>query len=298
MNKRHFGDLLKIKFEHSLPLTGSEIATGLFQQMGSLNAVLEPDSGKDFFGIGKLAYFRDWAELRLEDWISGQGAEVTQTVGNVWREGKATPVRHPFGGDAKNSPETPQNMSEWGEMLNLAAKWLQTRWKREIGLTAWVSENQLYQLLKRQLKGIQVLQHAQPTWISPQHLDVYIPDVSIAVEFMGRQHYEPIDFFGGTTGFKEVQARDKRKQETCTKHGIDLHFVKYDDDIGARARELVAIVKEKRKRRTRRSTQHLPASRSVLPRFARGTDRAMARCGCPWTIRTRNEENLGVRVSR
>lgn len=243
MNKRHFGDLLKIKFEHSLPLTGSEIVTGLFQQMGSLTAILEPDSVQDFFGIGKLAYFQDWAELRLEDWIAGRGADVTQSVANVWRQGKATPVRHAFGGDAKSSLETPRDMSEWGEMLNLAAKWLQTRWKREIGLTAWVSENQLYQFLKRQLKGIQVLQHAQPTWISPQHLDVFIPEASIAVEFMGRQHYEPIDFFGSIAGFKEVQARDIRKQETCAKHGIDLHFVKYDEDIGARVRELVAVVR-------------------------------------------------------
>lgn len=246
MNKRYFGDLIKIKFEHRLPLTGSEIVTGLFQQMGSFTAILEPDSVQDFFGIGKLAYFRDWAELRLADWISGRGAEVTQSVADVWREGKATPVRHPFGGERKRPPETPRNMSEWGEMLNLAAKWLQTRWKREIGSTAWVSENQLYQLLKRQLKGLQVQQHAQPTWISPQHLDVFMPEVSIVVEYMGRQHYEPIDFFGGNVGFKEVQARDKRKQETCARHGIDLHFVKYDEDIGKRARELAAIVKRKK----------------------------------------------------
>jgi hypothetical protein len=65
MNKRHFGKLLQIKFEHHLPLTGGEIVTGLFQQMGSFTAILEPDSIQDFFGLGKLAYFRDWAELRL-----------------------------------------------------------------------------------------------------------------------------------------------------------------------------------------------------------------------------------------
>ncbi|OQA29618.1 MAG: hypothetical protein BWY57_03278 [Betaproteobacteria bacterium ADurb.Bin341] len=229
--------------------------TGLFQQMGSFTAILEPDSVQDFFGIGKLAYFRDWAELRLGDWISGRGAELTESVANVWREGKATPVRHPFGGDGKRPPETPRKMSEWAEMLNLAAKWLQTRWKREIGSTAWVSENQLYQLLKRQLKGLQVQQHAQPTWISPQHLDVFIPEVSIAVEYMGRQHYEPIDFFGGNTGFKELQARDARKQETCAKRGIALHFVKYDEDIGSRAGELVALAK-RRKEMPNKSVEH------------------------------------------
>jgi hypothetical protein len=247
MNKRHFGTLLKIKFENHIPLTSSEIVTGLFQQMASLTAILEPDSVQDFFGMGKLAYFRDWAELRLDDWISRHGAEIAKTVASVWREGKARSVRHPFGGDAKGLPETPRNMAEWGDLLNAAAKWLQTRWKREIGATAWVSENQLYQLLKRQLKGMVVQQHAQPTWISPQHLDVYIPEAAIAVEYMGRQHYEAIDFFGGEHGFIAVQERDERKRERCGAHHIELHVVRYNEDIGLQAKFLVAHVLKKKK---------------------------------------------------
>ena len=246
MNKRHFGRLLQIKFEHHLPLTGGEIVTGLFQQMGSFTAILEPDSVPGFFSLGKLADFRDWAELRLADWISGRGAEVTDAVASVWREGRATPVRHPFGGDAKRPPETPRNMAEWSGMLNLAAKWLQTRWKREIGSTAWVSENQLYQLLKRQLRGMLVQQHAQPTWVSPQHLDVFMPEVSIAIEYMGRQHYEPVEFFGGYSGFTKLQEMDRRKQRMCEQHGIDLVFVKHDEDIGGRAREIVQRARMKK----------------------------------------------------
>lgn len=246
MKKRHFGKLLQIKFEHHLPLTGTEIVTGLFQQMGSLTAILEPESVQDFFGFGKLAYFRDWAELRLTDWALGPGAEVTEAVANAWRERKAQPVRHPLGGDAKKPPETPRAMAEWNELLNLAAKWLQTKWKREIGSTGWVSENQLYQLLKRQLKGMLVQRHAQPTWICPQHLDVFIPEASIAVEYMGRQHYEPVEFFGGVAGFQDLQDRDRRKQEACARHGIHLNFVKYDEDIGERAREIIAQVRGKK----------------------------------------------------
>jgi len=247
MNKRHFGNLLQIKFEHHLPLTGSEIVTGLFQQMGSFSAILEPDSVQNFFGADKLAYFQDWAEIRLTDWVSGRGAEAMQSVASAWIEGNAIPVRHPFGGTEKTSPETPRNMAEWGKMLNLAAKWLQTKWKREIGATAWVSENQLYQLLKRQLKGLQVQQHARPTWISPQHLDVFIPEVSIAVEYMGRQHYEPIDFFGGEAKYAEIIERDARKREICAKHGVSLYYVRHCENIGTKAREIVQIARIKEK---------------------------------------------------
>lgn len=248
MNKRHFGDLLQFKFQHRLPLTGGEIVTGLFQQMGSLNSILDPDSVQDFFNIDRLAYFSDWAELRLTDWLTGRGAGLAEEVAHIWREGSAQPARHPFGGEVLKIPDSPRNMSEWGDLLNHAAKWLQARWKREIGSTAWVSENQLYQLLKRQLKGVQVQQHARPTWISPQHLDVFIPEVSVAVEYMGRQHYEPIDFFGGESGFAIVQERDGRKQEICAKLGIELLLVRHDEDIGSRAREIVEHVRAKKTR--------------------------------------------------
>jgi hypothetical protein len=248
MNKRHFGDLLRYKFEHRLPLTGGDIVTGLFQQMGSLKAILDPDSVQDFFGISRLAYFGDWAELRLTDWLAGQGKAIAEDVATVWREGRAMPVSHPFGGVSLQAPDSPRNMGEWNGLLNQAAKWLQARWKREIGSTAWVSENQLYQLLKRQLKGTLVQQHARPAWIAPQHLDIFIPEVSIAVEYMGRQHYEPIDFFGGETGYAMIRERDARKRDICTRQGIELLLVRHDETIGSKAREIVDLVRAKQAR--------------------------------------------------
>jgi hypothetical protein len=69
-------------------------------------------------------------------------------------------------------------------------------------------------------------------------LDVYIPDVSIAVEFMGEQHYRPIDFFGGRAGFAEVQRRDRRKQQLCSSNGVELVYVRFDEDIPTRAIEI------------------------------------------------------------
>lgn len=82
-------------------------------------------------------------------------------------------------------PETPRDMTEWKNLLSQAARWLRQVWDKEIGRSQWVSENQLYQLLRRHLKPILVAQHARPVWIKPQHMDAYIPDALIAVEFMG-----------------------------------------------------------------------------------------------------------------
>lgn len=243
MNKRHFGRLLQLKFDNHIALTSTDILTGMFQQLYSFNAILEPESVQESFGISKLTGFREWAEMRLADWIVGCGAEEIETVCNVWRSGDAEAGKHPFGGTANMRPATPRDMAEWGRLLNSAAQWLRARWGREIGTTAWVSENQLYQLLKRQLKGVLVQQHARPTWVAPQHLDVYMPELSLAVEYMGRQHFEPIELFGGQDGFRGVQERDRKKREACLRHGVELIQVRCDEDMGSRVKQIIEAVR-------------------------------------------------------
>jgi hypothetical protein len=245
MNKRYFGRLLQLKFEHGYDLSGSEIVTGLFQKMASIEEILRPSPAKDDFDFRKLAQFRDWAELRLDDWIRSAGAEPAKFVAETWRVGAAVGVHPPFGSTAIKRPETPRDMNEWKDLLGQAARWLRQAWDEEIGKSQWVSENQLFQLLRRHLKSFRVEQHARPVWIEPQHLDVYIPDVSIAVEFMGEQHYRPIDFFGGRAGFVEVQLRDRRKQQLCSSNGVELVYVRFDEDIPTRALEIAEQVNQK-----------------------------------------------------
>lgn len=242
MNKRHFGKLLALKFQHRLPISSAEVLTGLFHQRGSLASMINRQSYPQFFTIAKLAQFREWAEARLTDWLTEGGSVSSEKVADVWRNDAAQPVRHIFGGDVMRRPDTPRNMREWEEMLNEAARWLERHWLEEIGTTTWVSENQLYQLLKRRLKGFDVVQHAQPSWLSPQHLDVFVPATGIAIEYMGIQHFEPISFFGGEPGFAAIRGRDADKLRLCKQHGVRLEFVRYDENVGVRVRQIVELI--------------------------------------------------------
>ncbi len=260
MNKRHFGRLLQLKFEHGFDLTGSDIVTGLFQKMASIKEVLRPSTSRDDFDFKKLAQFRDWAELRLDDWIRSASVVSAKQVANTWRDGAAVGISHPFGSTSTQRPQTPRDMTEWKELLDQAAHWLRRIWDKEIGRTQWVSENQLFQLLRRHLKPFTVEQHARPVWIEPQHLDIYIPDVSIAVEFMGEQHYRPIDFFGGKAGFDDVQVRDRRKQHLCSSNGVELVYVRFDEHIPTRALEIAEHAKRKTKKEPNQAMQATPVA--------------------------------------
>ena len=58
-------------------------------------------------------------------------------------------------------------------------------------------------------------------------LDFYLPDYKIAIECQGKQHFVPVEIFGGEEFFNKTIERDKQKHELCEEHGIRvLYFSK------------------------------------------------------------------------
>ena len=55
-------------------------------------------------------------------------------------------------------------------------------------------------------------------------LDFYLPDYDIGIECQGRQHFIPVDKFGGEEGFKDTQIRDVLKKNQCEKHKIKILY--------------------------------------------------------------------------
>ena len=49
------------------------------------------------------------------------------------------------------------------------------------------------------------------------------------IEFNGKQHYEPIEYFGGEEQFKLQKKNDKLKQDYCKMHNIPLIIISYKD---------------------------------------------------------------------
>lgn len=59
--------------------------------------------------------------------------------------------------------------------------------------------------------------------------DFYLPDLNIAIEYDGIQHYEPVVKFGGEEGFAELKLNDYFKTSYCIKHNIELIRVPYTE---------------------------------------------------------------------
>ena len=61
--------------------------------------------------------------------------------------------------------------------------------------------------------------------------DFYIPKINAVIEYQGMQHYEPIEFFGGLDGLKELQKRDQIKRDYCNTNHIAHFEISYKEDI-------------------------------------------------------------------
>lgn len=59
--------------------------------------------------------------------------------------------------------------------------------------------------------------------------DFYLPDLNIAIEYDGIQHYEPIVKFGGEEEFAERKLNDYFKTNYCIEHNIKLIRVPYTE---------------------------------------------------------------------
>jgi hypothetical protein len=55
--------------------------------------------------------------------------------------------------------------------------------------------------------------------------------LNIAIEYNGKQHYEPVLYFGGQEGFLNTIKRDKAKKKKCKENKCHLIEVKYDEDL-------------------------------------------------------------------
>jgi hypothetical protein len=57
--------------------------------------------------------------------------------------------------------------------------------------------------------------------------DFYLPQYNTVIEYNGKQHYEPIEFYGGKKKFIERNIRDMIKRNYCKKYGINFIEIPY-----------------------------------------------------------------------
>lgn len=58
---------------------------------------------------------------------------------------------------------------------------------------------------------------------------IYLPDFNLCIEYDGRQHFEPIQSWGGLETFEVLKENDFRKDEFCKQENINMLRISYQD---------------------------------------------------------------------
>lgn len=89
----------------------------------------------------------------------------------------------------------------------------------EIG-RGWASEVALLDLVRKFWPS--AVHQWRPAFLGLQSVDIHVPEINLAIEYHGQQHYEPVSLFGGEEGFRQTQARDERKKALLARQGVRL----------------------------------------------------------------------------
>jgi hypothetical protein len=95
----------------------------------------------------------------------------------------------------------------------------------------WISENMVFNIARLLFPDREIIRHHRPAWLNGLELDLYLPTLTLGIEYQGQQHFHPVDVWGGGVALKAVQARDKLKMHLCAKHNVLLICINYTDPI-------------------------------------------------------------------
>lgn len=169
-----------------------------------------------------------WAEAVIDKWLFGE------EFGQQWSEVREAGRAAGYGDLRQTAPF--KTMA-----LSMSAA-LQAVWKEDFEQVRWKAEHAAFLTLKTMLPAVEIVQHASPIWLAPQHLDIYLPAHKVAIEYQGEQHYRPIDIFGGAEGFEATVRRDETKRRLCALAGVRLEHIHFADDLDVRLRQIAETI--------------------------------------------------------
>ena len=95
----------------------------------------------------------------------------------------------------------------------------------------WKSEALVFELCQKIYGTDNVLFQYSPPFLGHMSYDVFIISKNTAIEYQGKQHFEPVEFFGGQAHFEKQIVRDKLKKELSTKNKIKLIYIDYKEAL-------------------------------------------------------------------
>lgn len=90
-----------------------------------------------------------------------------------------------------------------------------------IGKTG-IMETFLYHAICHIFKGEKIIRRYRGRELEGLELDIWLPNIKLAIEYQGIQHYQSVEHWGGKVGLEERKRNDLRKKKICQNLGYTL----------------------------------------------------------------------------
>lgn len=99
----------------------------------------------------------------------------------------------------------------------------------------WKSEQLVLEIVKQLYPKETVWYQYRPDFLKTDKgqlsYDIFIGKMRVAIEYQGKQHFEPVEIFGGIDSFERQKERDALKYRLSRENGIKLIYINYWEDI-------------------------------------------------------------------
>lgn len=120
--------------------------------------------------------------------------------------------------------------------------------KRVFDLEYTMSTSKLQEYTARKLSEnfghLKIYENYRPDWLRGSdleilELDFYIPELNLAIEVQGAQHYQYVEFFHqNLDNFNKTKERDRTKIDVCEGRGINLLHIYTEQDVDVFVRDI------------------------------------------------------------
>lgn len=99
----------------------------------------------------------------------------------------------------------------------------------------WKSEQLVLEMVKQLYPKATVWYQFRPDFLKTDKgqlsYDIFISKLRVAIEYQGKQHFEPVEIFGGKDSFEKQKERDILKRKLSEENGVKLVYINYWEDI-------------------------------------------------------------------